>query len=153
MDKGLAEVVYVKLDHAQEAIDKYDRNELDGRPMRIELVNDNKQSFDDSQKYKRPQSNASFLSSSSSTASYQQPSSRSLQTNTASSQPSSDYVKDSLSNKFKAMVGSKEPKVALPEPKKNEPIKVNVDSSIIHQVLFNKNKNTSSNPVTFTVKL
>lgn len=30
LDKGVAEVVYVKLDHAKEAIYKYDRSELDG---------------------------------------------------------------------------------------------------------------------------
>lgn len=40
LDKGIAEVVYVKMEHAREAIDKYDRNELDGREMRIELVNE-----------------------------------------------------------------------------------------------------------------
>ena len=31
LDKGLAEVVYVKLEHAKEAIHKYDKNELDGK--------------------------------------------------------------------------------------------------------------------------
>jgi hypothetical protein len=31
LEKGLAEVVYVKLEHAKEAIHKYDRNELDGK--------------------------------------------------------------------------------------------------------------------------
>lgn len=30
LDKGIAEVVYVKLEHAREAIGKYDKNELDG---------------------------------------------------------------------------------------------------------------------------
>lgn len=30
VDKGVAEVVYVKLEHAREAINKYDRSELDG---------------------------------------------------------------------------------------------------------------------------
>ena len=31
LEKGLAEVVYVKLEHAKEAIYKYDKNELDGK--------------------------------------------------------------------------------------------------------------------------
>ena len=30
LEKGLAEVIYVKLEHAKEAIYKYDKNELDG---------------------------------------------------------------------------------------------------------------------------
>ncbi len=30
VDKGIAEIVYVKLEHAKEAIYKYDRNLLDG---------------------------------------------------------------------------------------------------------------------------
>lgn len=35
VDKGLAEVVYVRIDHAKEAIQKYDLKELDGRQMVI----------------------------------------------------------------------------------------------------------------------
>jgi hypothetical protein len=38
LDKGIAEVIYVKLDDARVAISKYHRNELDGRPMVIELI-------------------------------------------------------------------------------------------------------------------
>lgn len=35
VDKGLAEVVYVRIEHAKEAIQKYDLKELDGRQMVI----------------------------------------------------------------------------------------------------------------------
>lgn len=35
IDKGLAEVVYVRIEHAKEAIQKYDLKELDGRQMVI----------------------------------------------------------------------------------------------------------------------
>jgi hypothetical protein len=35
LDKGIAEVIYVKMSHAVEAIEKYDGKELDGNPMRI----------------------------------------------------------------------------------------------------------------------
>lgn len=31
LDKGIAEVLYVKIEHAKEAIYKYDKNELDGK--------------------------------------------------------------------------------------------------------------------------
>ncbi len=41
LDKGIAEVVYVRLEDAKEAISKYHRNELDGRPMLIDLVSKN----------------------------------------------------------------------------------------------------------------
>ena len=45
MDKGLAEVTYIKLEHAKEAIAKYDRNELDGiapRAITVIAVNTNR---------------------------------------------------------------------------------------------------------------
>jgi hypothetical protein len=37
LEKGLAEVVYVKLEHAKEAIHKYDRNELDGKLKKLNI--------------------------------------------------------------------------------------------------------------------
>ncbi len=40
MNKGVAEVVYVKLEDAHKAISKYNQNELDGQQMRIELINE-----------------------------------------------------------------------------------------------------------------
>ena len=45
VDKGLAEVTYIKLEHAKEAIAKYDRNELDGiapRAITVIAVNTNR---------------------------------------------------------------------------------------------------------------
>ncbi len=40
LNNGIAEVVYVKLEDARKAISKYNKNELDGQQMWIELIND-----------------------------------------------------------------------------------------------------------------
>lgn len=39
VEKGVAEVVYVKLEHAREAIHKYDRSELDGLDYLLIILN------------------------------------------------------------------------------------------------------------------
>ena len=64
--------------------------------------------------------------------------------------------KDSLSNRFKAVLSNKEASESLHmhDTKKNDySSKISVDASIIHQVLFNKKQNNPARPVTFTVKL
>jgi hypothetical protein len=103
-------------------------------------------------------------SSSSSSSSSQKPSassssSSSSSTKTFSNTPSQSQAmpKDSLSNRFKSVLANKEASTALHthDTKKSDNGfgKVSVDTSIIHQVLFNKKQNTNARPVTFTVKL
>lgn len=48
IDKGLAEVVYVRVEHAKEAIHKYDLKELDGRQMVIGFADKSQLSSDSS---------------------------------------------------------------------------------------------------------
>lgn len=136
IDRGLAEVIYLKLEHAKEAVRKYDRNELDGRPMRIEFA-------DGSSRYSTKDE---FRKSESESHVWKDPVSRS---NIAED-------KNSLSNRFKLVNSSKNDEISkysYGDKTRSSDIKekVSVDSSIIHQVLFNKKSN--SNPVTFTVKL
>jgi hypothetical protein len=173
LEKGLAEVVYVKLEHAKEAIYKYDKNELDGRPMKIELVNSNRptselvhekklnSSSSSSRRSKSPISSSSFSfrSDKQPLQQQQQPETTYVNgtktfNNTVTSIPTT--AKDSLSNRFKSILPNKEASanMHLHELKKSDfTSKINVDTSIIQQVLFNKNKSSNARPVTFTVKL
>lgn len=137
IDRGFAEVIYLKLEHAKEAIRKYDRNELDGKAMRIELAEGyGKYSIRDDLKKSETESHV-----------WKDPVSRTK----------SPENKNSLSNRFKLVNSSKneeKTKYSFGDQKRSSDIKnsnFSVDSSIIHQVLFNKK--TNSNPVTFTVKL
>lgn len=51
IDKGLAEVVYVRIEHAKEAIDKYDLKELDGM-SHSKIENSSQQTYLNKQKKK-----------------------------------------------------------------------------------------------------
>lgn len=137
IDRGFAEVIYLKLEHAKEAIRKYDRNELDGKAMRIELAEGyGKYSIRDDLKKNEAESHV-----------WKDPVSRTR----------SPENKNCLSNRFKLANPSKneeKTKYSFSDNKRSSDTKnsnFSVDSSIIHQVLFNKK--TNSNPVTFTVKL
>jgi hypothetical protein len=102
---------------------------------------------------------SSGLYSSSSSQKPSSSSSSSSSTKTFSNTPSQSQAmsKDSLSNRFKSVLANKEASTALHthDTKKSDNGfgKVSVDTSIIHQVLFNKKQNTNTRPVTFTVKL
>ncbi|CAF0981542.1 unnamed protein product [Brachionus calyciflorus] len=143
LERGLAEVIYLKLEDAKEAIRKYDRNELDGRPMRIELVHSSGKSIRDYLKPKRSDDNKDDA----------------FDSFKISKSPKRDESNNSISNRFKSVnlsKGGETTQFHLPDSKRTTEIrtsKVPVDSSIIHQVLFNKKASNSSNPVTFTVKL
>ncbi|RNA02758.1 polymerase delta-interacting [Brachionus plicatilis] len=142
IERGQAEVVYLKLEHAKEAIRKYDRNELDGRPMRIEFAEGfGKHGIKDDLRKTESESHV-----------WKDPVSR----------WKSPEFKNSLSNRFKSVNPHKSDETSRYNSSDNrrssdtkmndaKSSKLSVDSSIIHQVLFNKKSN--SNPVTFTVKL
>lgn len=187
LDKGLAEVVYVKLEHAKEAIYKYDKNELDGRAMRIQLVDDDSsyernnaiinnnsqmQQHFMSQIHQQKSMNINSFSSDSASRSGQfnmasNNSSRmsttgsiNFSSKSSKSTENSQSSKETLSNRFKSANEHKPNETtsfSLPESnsssRKSDSNKVNVDNSIIHQVLFNKKASNNTNPVTFTVKL
>jgi len=139
--------------------------------MKIELITSNRPSSElaaerkhnssssSRTRSKSPAINASSVKSNSfysSSAPQKIPTSSS--TKTFSNTPTHTQVtpKDSLSNRFKSTFDNKEASSALSkhESKINDiNSKISVDTSIIHQVLFNKKQNGNSRPVTFTVKL
>jgi hypothetical protein len=148
--------------------------------MKIELISSNRPSHELAAERKLNSTSSSSSSSrvrskspinrsssglySSSSSSSQKPSSSSSSsssssTKTFSNTPSQSQAmpKDSLSNRFKSVLANKEASTALHthDTKKSDNGfgKVSVDTSIIHQVLFNKKQNTNARPVTFTVKL
>ena len=106
---------------------------------------------------KSPTMNTSTFRSNSSFSSSQKPSTSST-TKIFLNTPTQiqGMPKDTLSNRFKSIPDNKEAWTSLHmrDPKKSDvSSKINVDASIILQVLFNKKQNTNSRPVTFTVKL
>jgi hypothetical protein len=145
------------------------QNSKKGRAMKIELITSNRPSHELAAERKLNSSSSRVRSKSpmsrSSSGLYsssQKPaasSSSSSNTKTFSNTPSQSQAmpKDSLSNRFKSVLANKEASTALHshDTKKSDGGfgKVSVDTSIIHQVLFNKKQNTNARPVTFTVKL
>ena len=136
--------------------------------MKIELITSNRPSHELAAERKLNSSSSSRVrskspmsrSSSGLYSSSQKPAaSSSSNTKTFSNTPSQSQAmpKDSLSNRFKSVLANKEASTALHthDTKKSDGSfgKVSVDTSIIHQVLFNKKQNTNARPVTFTVKL
>ena len=101
-----------------------------------------------------PRASSSLYTSqkqSSSTMSYANSGSKTFSNISSITTPST--AKDTLSNRFKSVGSNSDVSINLPDSKKSEFNKINVDTSIIHQVLFNKKQNANARPVTFTVKL
>ena len=100
------------------------------------------------------QKHASSTSSSTSASASLATSSKTISNTAASTSTSQPTPKDTLSNRFKSVGSNKEAALHLPDTKKSPTrSKISVDTSIIHQVLFNKKQSTNTRPVTFTVKL
>jgi hypothetical protein len=165
---------------AKDAIAKYHRNELDGRPMIIEMVegvfnlNEFKARKEEEERRRLATQNRSHPSGATSSSSANRNSNvtsktpQSRSTEATSSQPPKPQRQSvqskavappvqTLSEKFKSM--TKETfilpeSVSLMSANKNPGAKVDkVDATIINQILFNKTGSSSSSPVTFTVKI
>lgn len=171
IDKGLAEVVYVRIEHAKEAIDKYDLKELDGRQMVIGFADKSLLSSSTEQQQAPrslhpaynshiPHTQSPIPSGSMYPGAVGSPylnHSKTIDNSAAayygaSNKSSQEPIASTLSERFKTKEQSS---VKVPESKhidKSQSIN-HVDSNIIHQVLFKKAPPTNGAPVTFTVKL
>lgn len=146
LEPGTADVVFVKLEDARQAIEQLNNSQLDGKQISVDLVT------------KIPISEK--LVSSLKNPSVSKPVSleqnhlikKTIQNEPSQIKPSVNAV-TTLSKKFST---TQKEAIKLPQTKtqNEETSKITVDPSVIHQALFKANKSSNtSNPVTFTVKL